>query len=114
MSELVRVRRKRLQLPLSRLRSLLKQLEEKEVNFEEIKNNLDITASLLEAVYLDGTRQTLESEEDLLQSEDVPTEVTDWLSSTFTQKIRPTRKTDEKHKFRSIVHAVQAGIFVER
>lgn len=39
-----------------RLRSMLKQLEEKDVDFEDIKKNLDFTASLLEAVYLDGTR----------------------------------------------------------
>lgn len=35
---------------------MLKQLEEKDVDFEEIKKNLDFTASLLEAVYLDGPR----------------------------------------------------------
>lgn len=40
----------------ARLRSMLKQLEEKDVDFEEIKKSLDFTASLLEAVYLDGTR----------------------------------------------------------
>lgn len=39
-----------------RLRSMLKQLDEKDVDFEEIKKNLEYTASLLEAVYLDGTR----------------------------------------------------------
>lgn len=39
-----------------RLRSVLKQLEEKDVDFEEIKKNLDFTTSLLEAVCLDGTR----------------------------------------------------------
>ncbi|KAI3369923.1 hypothetical protein L3Q82_024729, partial [Scortum barcoo] len=96
---------------------MLKQLEEKDVDFEEIKKNLDFTASLLEAVYLDGTRQCLESEDDLqqLQSDGVPSEVTDWLASTFTQRVRrPVRRSDEKPKFRSIVHAVQAGIFVER
>lgn len=96
---------------------MLKQLEEKDVDFEEIKKNLDFTASLLEAVYLDGTRQCLDSEDDLqqLQSDGVPSEVTDWLASTFTQRIRrPARRSDEKPKFRSIVHAVQAGIFVER
>uniref|UniRef100_A0A8C6L9Y3 Phosphodiesterase n=1 Tax=Nothobranchius furzeri TaxID=105023 RepID=A0A8C6L9Y3_NOTFU len=99
------------------LRSMLKQLDEKEVDFEELKKNLNFTASLLEAVYLDGTRQCLESEDDLqqLQSDGVPSEVTDWLASTFTQRIRrPVRRSDEKPKFRSIVHAVQAGIFVER
>uniref|UniRef100_A0A8C5DPI9 Phosphodiesterase n=1 Tax=Gouania willdenowi TaxID=441366 RepID=A0A8C5DPI9_GOUWI len=100
-----------------RLKCTLKQLEEKDIDFEEIKKNLDFTASLLEAVYLDGTRQSLESEDDLhqLQSDGVPTEVTDWLASTFTKKVqRPVRRSDEKPKFRSIVHAVQAGIFVER
>lgn len=62
-------------------------------------------------------RQCLESEDDLqqLQKDGVPSEVTDWLASTFTQRIRrPVRRSDEKPKFRSIVHAVQAGIFVER
>ncbi|XP_043979002.1 calcium/calmodulin-dependent 3',5'-cyclic nucleotide phosphodiesterase 1B-like isoform X1 [Gambusia affinis] len=117
MAELVRIRKKRLQIPISRLRSMLKQIEENDVDFEEIKKNLDFTASLLEAVYLDGSRQCLESEDDLqqLQSDGVPSEVTDWLASTFTQRIRrPLRRSDEKPKFRSIVHAVQAGIFVER
>ncbi|XP_056129004.1 dual specificity calcium/calmodulin-dependent 3',5'-cyclic nucleotide phosphodiesterase 1B-like [Lampris incognitus] len=117
MAELVRIRKKRLQIPISRLRSILKQLDEKDVNFEEIKRSLDVTASLLEAVCLDGTRQSLDSEDDLqqLHSEGMPSEITDWLASTFTQRARrPTRRSDEKPKFRSIVHAVQAGIFVER
>lgn len=38
---------------------MIKQLEEKDVDFEEIKKNLDFTASLLEAVYLDGTRYNI-------------------------------------------------------
>uniref|UniRef100_A0A6Q2XKL1 Phosphodiesterase n=1 Tax=Esox lucius TaxID=8010 RepID=A0A6Q2XKL1_ESOLU len=99
------------------LRCMIKQLEEKDVDFEELKKNLEYTASLLEAVYIDGTRQGLDAEDDLqkLHSDGVPTEVTDWLASTFTQKARrPARRSDDKPKFRSIVHAVQAGIFVER
>lgn len=71
----------------------------------------------LDASFLLTPRQCLESEDDLqqLQSDGVPSEVTDWLASTFTQKVRrPARRSDEKPKFRSIVHAVQAGIFVER
>ncbi|KAG7281775.1 hypothetical protein CRUP_037056 [Coryphaenoides rupestris] len=97
-----------------RLRGMLKQLEEKDVDYDEIKKNLALTASLLEAAYLDGTRQSLDSEDDLqqLHSDGVPAEVTDWLASTFTQRTRlPARRSDEKPKFRSIVHAVQAGIF---
>ncbi|MBN3310079.1 PDE1B phosphodiesterase, partial [Amia calva] len=100
-----------------RLRCMVKQLDEKDVDFEDLKKNLDYTASLLEAVYIDETRQMLDMEDDLhqIRSESVPTEVRDWLASTFTQKARPpARRSDEKPKFRSIVHAVQAGIFVER
>uniref|UniRef100_A0A4W5N0A8 PDE1 N-terminal domain-containing protein n=1 Tax=Hucho hucho TaxID=62062 RepID=A0A4W5N0A8_9TELE len=102
---------------LPRLRCMVKQLEEKDVDFEDLKKNLDYTASLLEAVYIDGTRHGLDAEDDLqkLHSDGVPTEVTDWLASTFTQRARrPARRSDDKPKFRSIVHAVQAGIFVER
>lgn len=45
----------------------------------------------------------------------MPSEVRDWLASTFTQQARAKgRRAEEKPKFRSIVHAVQAGIFVER
>ncbi|XP_006629415.1 dual specificity calcium/calmodulin-dependent 3',5'-cyclic nucleotide phosphodiesterase 1B [Lepisosteus oculatus] len=117
MAELVKVRKKHLQAPICRLRSMVKQLDEKDVDFEALKKNLDYTASLLEAVYIDETRQMLDTEDDLpqIRSEAVPTEVRDWLASTFTQKARPPgRRSDEKPKFRSIVHAVQAGIFVER
>ncbi|KAJ8259522.1 hypothetical protein GJAV_G00170290 [Gymnothorax javanicus] len=117
MAELVRIRKKHLQTPICRLRCLLKQLEERDVDFEELKKNLEYTASLLEAVYVDETRHSIDTEDDLqqLRSDTVPSEVRDWLACTFTQKSRPAGKQSyEKPKFRSIVHAVQAGIFVER
>uniref|UniRef100_A0A8C9W7F5 Phosphodiesterase n=1 Tax=Scleropages formosus TaxID=113540 RepID=A0A8C9W7F5_SCLFO len=117
MAELLRVRKKHLQTPIRRLRCMIKQLDEKEVNFEDLKKNLDYTASLLEAVYIDETRQALDVKDDLqqLRSDAVPSEVRDWLASTFSQKGHPpSRRPDEKPRFRSIVHAVQAGIFVER
>ncbi|XP_070570259.1 dual specificity calcium/calmodulin-dependent 3',5'-cyclic nucleotide phosphodiesterase 1A-like isoform X6 [Ptychodera flava] len=45
----------------------------------------------------------------------VPNEVRDWLASTFTRQFsKAGRTTDEKPKFRSIVQAVRAGIFVDR
>ncbi|XP_010216712.1 PREDICTED: calcium/calmodulin-dependent 3',5'-cyclic nucleotide phosphodiesterase 1B-like [Tinamus guttatus] len=82
---------------------MVKQLETGEVNIEELKRNLEYTASLLEAVYIDETRDA------------VPSEVRDCLAATFTQQARAKgRRAEEKPKFRSIVHAVQAGIFVER
>lgn len=62
-------------------------------------------------------RQILDTEDELqeIKSDAVPSEVRDWLASTFTQQTRAKgRRSEEKPKFRSIVHAVQAGIFVER
>ncbi|XP_063150028.1 dual specificity calcium/calmodulin-dependent 3',5'-cyclic nucleotide phosphodiesterase 1B isoform X1 [Candoia aspera] len=99
------------------LRYMVKQLETGEVNIEELKKNLEYTASLLEAVYIDETRKILDTEDELqeIKSDAVPSEVRDWLASTFTQQTRAKgRRSEEKPKFRSIVHAVQAGIFVER
>lgn len=62
-------------------------------------------------------RRLLDTEDELsdIQTDSVPSEVRDWLASTFTRKMGMTKKKpEEKPKFRSIVHAVQAGIFVER
>uniref|UniRef100_A0A9L0JYK4 Phosphodiesterase n=1 Tax=Equus asinus TaxID=9793 RepID=A0A9L0JYK4_EQUAS len=117
MANPVPVQRSHLQGPILRLRYMVKQLENGEVNIEELKKNLEYTASLLEAVYIDETRQILDTEDELqeLRSDAVPSEVRDWLASTFTQQARAKgRRAEEKPKFRSIVHAVQAGIFVER
>lgn len=62
-------------------------------------------------------RRLLDTEDDLsdLQADSVPTEVRDWLACTFSRKMgMAKRRPEEKPRFRSIVHAVQAGIFVER
>ncbi|XP_067992783.1 dual specificity calcium/calmodulin-dependent 3',5'-cyclic nucleotide phosphodiesterase 1B, partial [Melanerpes formicivorus] len=100
------------------LRFLVKQLESGEVNLEELKRQLQCAASLLEAACIDETRQMLETEDELREMGSdaaVPSEVRDWLAATFTQQARAKgRRAEEKPKFRSIVHAVQAGIFVER
>ncbi|OPJ72595.1 calcium/calmodulin-dependent 3',5'-cyclic nucleotide phosphodiesterase 1B isoform A [Patagioenas fasciata monilis] len=100
------------------LRFMVKQLETGEVNVEELRRNLEYAASLLEAVCIDETRQMLDTEDELRamgSDAAVPSEVRDWLAATFTQQARAKgRRAEEKPKFRSIVHAVQAGIFVER
>ncbi|XP_062972368.1 dual specificity calcium/calmodulin-dependent 3',5'-cyclic nucleotide phosphodiesterase 1A [Elgaria multicarinata webbii] len=99
------------------LRCLVKQLEKGDVNVVDLKKNIEYAASVLEAVYIDETRRLLDTEDELsdIQSDSVPLEVRDWLASTFTRKMGMTkRRPEEKPKFRSIVHAVQAGIFVER
>uniref|UniRef100_A0A671PH68 Phosphodiesterase n=1 Tax=Sinocyclocheilus anshuiensis TaxID=1608454 RepID=A0A671PH68_9TELE len=62
-------------------------------------------------------RRLVDTEDELsdIQSGSVPSEVRDWLASTFTRQMGlMLRRTEEKPRFRSIVHAVQAGIFVER
>lgn len=59
----------------------------------------------------------MDTEDELsdIQSDSVPSEVRDWLASTFTRQMGlMLRRSEEKPRFRSIVHAVQAGIFVER
>lgn len=62
-------------------------------------------------------RRLLDTEDELsdLQAESVPSEVRDWLACTFSRRTGVSkRRPEEKPRFRSIVHAVQAGIFVER
>ncbi|KAM6396938.1 dual specificity calcium/calmodulin-dependent 3',5'-cyclic nucleotide phosphodiesterase 1A isoform 6-T13 [Pluvialis apricaria] len=101
----------------TRLRCLVKQLEKGDINVVDLKKNIEYAASVLEAVYIDETRKLLDTEDELsdIQSDSVPLEVRDWLASTFTREMGIVkRRPEEKPKFRSIVHAVQAGIFVER
>ncbi|XP_010800146.1 dual specificity calcium/calmodulin-dependent 3',5'-cyclic nucleotide phosphodiesterase 1A isoform X3 [Bos javanicus] len=99
------------------LRCLVKQLEKGDVNVIDLKKNIEYAASVLEAVYIDETRRLLDTDDELsdIQSDSVPSEVRDWLASTFTRKMgMMKKKSEEKPRFRSIVHVVQAGIFVER
>ncbi|XP_067843780.1 dual specificity calcium/calmodulin-dependent 3',5'-cyclic nucleotide phosphodiesterase 1A isoform X2 [Heptranchias perlo] len=117
MDECVTIKKKHLQKPIFRLRCLVKQLEKGEINVTVLKKNIEYAASVLEAVYIDETRRLLDTEDELsdIQSDSVPSEVRDWLASTFTRKMGVMRRRpEEKPRFRSIVYAVQAGIFVER
>ncbi|XP_069367442.1 dual specificity calcium/calmodulin-dependent 3',5'-cyclic nucleotide phosphodiesterase 1C isoform X4 [Paralichthys olivaceus] len=100
-----------------RLRCLVKQLERGEASLADLKKNLEYAAAVLESVYVEETRRLVDTEDELsdIQSESVPSEVRDWLASTFTRQMGlMLRRNEEKPRFRSIVHAVQAGIFVER
>ncbi|XP_692892.6 dual specificity calcium/calmodulin-dependent 3',5'-cyclic nucleotide phosphodiesterase 1A isoform X3 [Danio rerio] len=117
MDEDVTIKRKLLHRPIFRLRCLVKQLDKGEVNVVDLRKNIEYAASVLEAVYIDETRRLLDTEDELsdIQADSVPMEVRDWLASTFTRKMGVVRRRpEEKPRFRSIVHAVQAGIFVER
>ncbi|XP_033231201.1 calcium/calmodulin-dependent 3',5'-cyclic nucleotide phosphodiesterase 1-like [Belonocnema kinseyi] len=68
--------------------------------------------------HLGVRRRRLADEDDELsevQPDAVPPEVREWLASTFTRQLATTRrKADEKPKFRSVAHAIRAGIFVDR
>ncbi|XP_061877808.1 dual specificity calcium/calmodulin-dependent 3',5'-cyclic nucleotide phosphodiesterase 1C-like isoform X2 [Entelurus aequoreus] len=100
-----------------RLRCLVQQLERGQASMVDLKNNLENAASVLESLYFQENRRVSEQEDELseIQSETVPSEVRDWLASTFTrQRCRMLRRFEDKPRFRSIVYAVQAGIFVDR
>ncbi|KAL6484267.1 hypothetical protein MHYP_G00063120 [Metynnis hypsauchen] len=117
MDQYVTIKRQLLHRPIFRLRCLVKQLDKGEVNVVDLRKNIEYAASVLEAVYIDETRRLLDTEDELsdIQADSVPMEVRDWLASTFTRKMGVVRRRpEEKPRFRSIVHAVQAGIFVER
>lgn len=63
------------------------------------------------------TRRLADEDDELseVQPDAVPPEVREWLASTFTRQLATTRKkSDEKPKFRSVAHAIRAGIFVDR
>ncbi|RVE61994.1 hypothetical protein OJAV_G00176630 [Oryzias javanicus] len=95
----------------------VQQLERGEASLNDLKKNLEYAASVLESVYIEETRRLVDTEDELsdIQSDSVPSEVRDWLASTFTRQMGlMLRRNEEKPRFRSIVHAVQAGIFVER
>ncbi|XP_060945008.1 dual specificity calcium/calmodulin-dependent 3',5'-cyclic nucleotide phosphodiesterase 1A [Limanda limanda] len=100
-----------------RLKAVLEQMDRGVVDLQELRRNLELAAAMLDAVYTDETKRLLDTEDELsdLQAESVPSEVRDWLACTFTRKMGVAkRRPEEKPRFRSIVHAVQAGIFVER
>ncbi|XP_011487804.1 calcium/calmodulin-dependent 3',5'-cyclic nucleotide phosphodiesterase 1A [Oryzias latipes] len=100
-----------------RLKAALEQMDRGVVDLQELRRNLELAAAMLDAVYTDETRRLLDTEDELsdLQAESVPSEVRDWLACTFSRRTGLSkRRPEEKPRFRSIVHAVQAGIFVER
>ncbi|XP_076628857.1 dual specificity calcium/calmodulin-dependent 3',5'-cyclic nucleotide phosphodiesterase 1A isoform X6 [Colletes latitarsis] len=100
-----------------RLRCLLRQLQHGEISAELLQRNLYYAARVLEAVFLDETKRLADEDDELseVQPDAVPPEVREWLASTFTRQLATTRrKADEKPKFRSVAHAIRAGIFVDR
>ncbi|XP_039949758.1 calcium/calmodulin-dependent 3',5'-cyclic nucleotide phosphodiesterase 1 isoform X3 [Bactrocera tryoni] len=125
-----------------RLRCLLHLLNTGDISNDVLQRNLHYAARVLEAVFLDESKRSTTSNEcsirgsssklnaqtsnaERLADEDdelsevqpdaVPPEVREWLASTFTRQSATTRRrTDEKPKFRTVAHAIRAGIFVDR
>ncbi|XP_030242033.1 calcium/calmodulin-dependent 3',5'-cyclic nucleotide phosphodiesterase 1 isoform X10 [Drosophila navojoa] len=63
------------------------------------------------------TKRLADEDDELseVQPDAVPPEVREWLASTFTRQMATSRiRSDEKPRFRSVAHAIRAGIFVDR
>nr|XP_046919951.1 calcium/calmodulin-dependent 3',5'-cyclic nucleotide phosphodiesterase 1-like [Dermatophagoides farinae] len=63
------------------------------------------------------SRRLLDEEDELaeVKPDAVPSEVREWLTSTFTRNQVSTRnRSDDKPKFRSVANAIRAGIMVDR
>ncbi|XP_035828763.1 calcium/calmodulin-dependent 3',5'-cyclic nucleotide phosphodiesterase 1A [Aplysia californica] len=117
-----------------RLRNLVRRLEKEELNKDDMRKNLEYAANVLETVYIDETRakepsssssstlshtarRLCEEDDELSEVEPdaVPSEVRDWLALTFTRSMsNMKRKGEDKPRFRSVAHAIRAGIMVDR
>ncbi|KAL5006121.1 hypothetical protein ScPMuIL_017279 [Solemya velum] len=100
-----------------RLRHILKKLQKDDINKEDLTKNLEYAASVLETVYIDETRRLCDEDDELSEVEPdaVPSEVRDWLALTFTRSMSNIkRRGEEKPRFRSVAHAIRAGIMVDR
>jgi len=51
---------------------------------------------------------------EVTDSDAVPEQVKDWLTSTFTRSLTNVRRRDERLRFRSVANAIRAGIVVDR
>ena len=61
-------------------------------------------------------RRLLDEEDELseVQPDAVPTEVREWLATTFTRNTAQKQRTEEKPKFRSVANAIRAGLMVDK
>ncbi|XP_054709152.1 dual specificity calcium/calmodulin-dependent 3',5'-cyclic nucleotide phosphodiesterase 1-like [Uloborus diversus] len=101
-----------------RLRELANHLQHGEVPIAVLQKALQYAACVLDTVCVDDTsRRTLDDEDELseFQPNAVPTEVREWLASTFTKKTATQRRrSEDKPRFRSVANAIRAGIMVDR
>ncbi|GFQ70179.1 hypothetical protein TNCT_90421 [Trichonephila clavata] len=63
------------------------------------------------------SRRTIDDDDELSEFHPnaVPTEVREWLASTFSKKTAtPKKRSEDKPRFRSVANAIRAGIMVDR
>ncbi|PAA50488.1 hypothetical protein BOX15_Mlig013692g1 [Macrostomum lignano] len=99
-----------------RLKKIARLVEEDTINKELLVQNLRYAVQVLEAVYEDETKRLCNEDDDLpeVSPNEVPSEVRDWLASTFTRSQTSLKQNKEKPHFRSVANAIRAGIMVER
>uniref|UniRef100_A0A1I8I0A0 Phosphodiesterase n=2 Tax=Macrostomum lignano TaxID=282301 RepID=A0A1I8I0A0_9PLAT len=98
------------------LKKIARLVEEDTINKELLVQNLRYAVQVLEAVYEDETKRLCNEDDDLpeVSPNEVPSEVRDWLASTFTRSQTSLKQNKEKPHFRSVANAIRAGIMVER
>ncbi|GFT24959.1 hypothetical protein NPIL_336581 [Nephila pilipes] len=102
---------------MTRLRELSNHLNHGEIPMDVLQQTVGYAVSVLEAIYMDETKRLLDEDDELseVQPDAVPPEVREWLASTFTRQMSTTRrKSEDKLRFRSVAHAIRAGIMVDR
>ncbi|XP_078489444.1 dual specificity calcium/calmodulin-dependent 3',5'-cyclic nucleotide phosphodiesterase 1C-like isoform X1 [Ciona intestinalis] len=105
-----------------RLRALLHSFndESNSVSSEHIRHNIEYAIAVMESRYVNRIADISSDDEvpaTLSGEGPVPPEIKRWLVQTFTSRRPDTRnrkESDNKRSLRSVVHAVQAGMFVER
>ncbi|XP_055927756.1 dual specificity calcium/calmodulin-dependent 3',5'-cyclic nucleotide phosphodiesterase 1A-like isoform X3 [Argiope bruennichi] len=101
-----------------RLRELAHHLQHGEVPVNVLQKALQYAACVLDTVCVDdSSRRTIDDDDELSEFHPnaVPTEVREWLASTFSKKTATQRKrSEDKPRFRSVANAIRAGIMVDR
>ncbi|XP_022671640.1 calcium/calmodulin-dependent 3',5'-cyclic nucleotide phosphodiesterase 1A-like isoform X3 [Varroa jacobsoni] len=101
-----------------RLREVASHLQHGDVPLAVLQKTLTYAACVLDTVCQEETRKLLDEDDELseVRPDAVPTEVREWLESTFTRQSAslPKRRSEDKPRFRSVANAIRAGIMVDR
>ncbi|KAK3732467.1 hypothetical protein QZH41_009348, partial [Actinostola sp. cb2023] len=109
-------------LALSKLRHLLHQLDEGEVNsVDEMKEELSQSIAMMDIASMSirdyrGSISAISDIDEELYSDVVSDEVREWIATTFARGQGPSRRKSvlPRHTFRGVVHAVKASLYVNK